>query len=298
MTERLSEICTKDTVFINEPMAKHTTFKTGGNADYFVLPKTKEQLISVLKLAKEENVPCHIIGNGSNLLVSDKGVRGIVIATAEMKEMTVSDTLISASCGVSLARLAGFAKQNALAGLEFASGIPGTVGGGMMMNAGAYGGALSDCAKETLCADFDGNLKTLSGAEQGLSYRKSAFSEQNLVVLETTFALTRGNEREIEEKMKDFNVRRKEKQPLEFPSAGSTFKRPEGYFAGKLIEDAGLKGFRAGGASVSEKHAGFVINDKGGTTADILAVMQHCKDVVYQKFGVVLEPEVRFLGEF
>ena len=279
-------------------MKNYTTFRTGGPADFLVFPETKEQLKAILLLVKAENISLTVIGNGSNLLVSDKGIRGVVVCTCKMKEVYANGTEIVASCGVSMASLAACAKQASLTGLEFASGIPGTVGGGIVMNAGAYDGCLADCAKETLCMDLNGNEKRFCGEEQQFGYRKSAFSGGEWIVLETKFRLTPGNMQEIEDKMKDLNARRKEKQPLEKPSAGSTFKRPEGYFAGKLIQDADLKGYRVGGACVSEKHAGFVVNDQNGTTEDVLAVIRRCQDTVLKKFGVQMETEVRIIGEF
>ena len=214
-----------------------------------------------------------------------------------MKELEVDEQEITASCGVSLASLAAKAREAGLTGLEFASGIPGTVGGGIVMNAGAYGGALSDCATETVCIDMNGEVKTFRGDEQQLGYRKSAFSNGDFIVIQVKFDLHKGIAEEISELMTDLNSRRRDKQPLDKPSAGSTFKRPEGYFAGKLIEDANLKGYRFGGASVSEKHAGFVINDGDGTAADVLEVIRHCQQVVFEKFGVQLEPEIKILGE-
>ena len=297
MREKLAAACTKGKIFENEPMKNHITFKVGGPADYFALPATVNELKRLLLIAKEENIPVTVIGNGSNLLVLDKGIRGLVICTTELKEISVDGQEISASCGVTLASLAGKAREHGLTGLEFASGIPGTVGGGIVMNAGAYGGSLSDCAVETVCLTMDGEMKTFRGDEQQLGYRKSAFSNGDLIVIQVKFDLHKGIAEEISELMKELNERRRDKQPLDKPSAGSTFKRPEGYFAGKLIEDSNLKGYRYGGASVSEKHAGFVINDNDGTAADILEVMSHCKEVVFQKFGVTLEPEVKILGE-
>ncbi|MBR3941994.1 MAG: UDP-N-acetylmuramate dehydrogenase [Clostridia bacterium] len=298
MFQKLLNVCANENILINEPMKNYTTFRTGGPADFLVFPETKEQLKEILLLVKTENVPLTIIGNGSNLLVSDKGIRGVVVCTCKMKEVYANGTEIVASCGTSMAALSACAKQASLTGLEFASGIPGTVGGGIVMNAGAYDGCLADCATETLCMDLNGNEKRFCGEEQQFGYRKSAFLDGEWIVLESKFRLTPGNMQEIEDKMKELNARRKEKQPLEKPSAGSTFKRPEGYFAGKLIQDADLKGYRAGGACVSEKHAGFVVNDQNGTTADVLAVIRHCQETVLQKFGIQMETEVRIIGEF
>lgn len=297
MKDKLTAICTKGKILANEPMKNHITFKTGGPADYFAMPATFNELKRLLSVAKEENLKVTVIGKGSNLLVLDKGIRGLVICTTELKDVSVDGQEITASCGLSLAALAGVAREHGLTGLEFASGIPGTVGGGIVMNAGAYGGALSDCAIETICVDMDGNLKTFRGEEQQLGYRKSAFSNGDLIVLQVKFDLHKGISEEISNLMLELNERRRDKQPLDKPSAGSTFKRPEGYFAGKLIEDANLKGYRYGGASVSEKHAGFVLNDMDGTASDVLEVVKHCQKTVLEKFGVLLEPEVKIIGE-
>ncbi len=298
MLNQLLSVYKKEQIRIDEPMKNHTTFKVGGNADFLVFPETEEQIIKTLKIANQNGIPFIVIGNGSNVLVSDKGIRGIVICTLNMKNIEVDANTVTAYCGASMASLSASAKENGLSGLEFASGIPGTVGGGIYMNAGAYGGSLSDCAQRTLCITKDGEFKTFVGDEQKFDYRKSVFSEQDLIVIKTVFSLTEGNSNEISELMNELNARRRDKQPLDKPSAGSTFKRPEGHFAGKLIEDAFLKGFRIGGACVSEKHAGFIVNDENGTAEDVLNVMKHCQNVVFEKFGVKLEPEVRLIGDF
>ncbi len=298
MLQKLSAVCAKENILCEEPMAKHTTFKTGGNAEFFVLPQNKQQLCEILQIAHAAGQNALVIGNGSNLLVADSGIRGIVISTQNLKNIQVQDNTITAECGASMAALSAVAKSHGLTGLEFASGIPGTVGGGIVMNAGAYGGQLSDCAVQTDCASQNGRLHTFVGEEQMFGYRKSAFSTGDWIVLETKFALQTGEPNEIENTMRILNQRRKEKQPLELPSAGSTFKRPDGYFAGKLIEDAGLKGYRFGGACVSQKHAGFVVNDQNATSADVLQVIRHCQKTVLEKFGIELQPEVRFIGNF
>ena len=297
MEAMLKNVLNKGKLLINEPMKNHTTFKTGGNADYFVTPSDFDELCGIIALAKEKNIPFIVIGNGSNLLVLDNGIRGIVICTCGLKDLSLDNTEITADCGVSMAALSAFARENGLSGLEFASGIPGTVGGGIVMNAGAYGGSLSDCAVETLCVDKEGNFKTFKGEEHNFGYRQSAFSGGEYIVLQSKFDLHHGKSEEIFQLTKELNTRRKEKQPLDKPSAGSTFKRPEGYFAGKLIEDSGLKGFRIGGACVSEKHAGFVVNDRNGTAKDVLSVIEHCQKTVFEKFGVKLETEVKIIGE-
>lgn len=298
MLNQLLSVYKKEQIRIDEPMKNHTTFKVGGKADFLVFPETEEQIVKTLEIAKQNEISFIVLGNGSNVLVSDKGIRGIVICTVNMKKIEVDANTVTAYCGASMASLAASAKEHGLSGLEFASGIPGTVGGGIYMNAGAYGGSLSDCAQSTLCITRDGELKTFVGEEQKFDYRKSVFSEQDLIVIKTVFSLTEGNSNEISELMNELNSRRRDKQPLDKPSAGSTFKRPEGHFAGKLIEDACLKGFRIGGACVSEKHAGFIVNDENGTAEDVLNVMKHCQNVVFEKFGVKLEPEVRLIGDF
>ncbi len=298
MLNQLLTVYKKEQIRIDEPMKNHTTFKVGGKADFLVFPETEEQIIKTLEIAKQNAIPYIVLGNGSNVLVSDKGIRGIVICTLNLKNIEVDANTVTAYCGASMASLAASAKEHGLSGLEFASGIPGTVGGGIYMNAGAYGGSLSDCAQRTLCITKDGDFKTFIGDEQKFDYRKSVFSEQGLIVIKTVFSLNEGNSSEISELMTELNSRRRDKQPLDKPSAGSTFKRPEGYFAGKLIEDACLKGFRIGGACVSSKHAGFIVNDENGTAEDVLNVMKHCQSVVFEKFGVKLEPEVRLIGDF
>ncbi len=287
------------TIQQNSPMKDYTSFQVGGPADLLVCPETVEALVACRRILKEENVPVTVIGAGSNLLVSDTGIRGAVLRLSKpFSNITVEGTTLTAEAGVSLARLANEALAHSLTGLEFASGIPGTLGGAVFMNAGAYGGEMKDVVVETTYLDAEGNLCTVSGDAHGFDYRKSIFCGTENIVLSSRLELTQGNPEEIRATMLDLNGRRKDKQPLNFPSAGSTFKRPAGYFAGKLIEDAGLKGFSVGGAQVSEKHAGFVINKGGATASDIYKLMQEVSRIVFEKFGVTLEPEVRMLGEF
>ena len=283
----------------NEPMSLHTSFKIGGESDVFVIPEDEEALKNLLKRAKEEQIPVTVIGAGSNLLVSDKGIRGITIKIAGgLNSISVCDDVITASAGVSLAKIASVALSNSLSGFEFASGIPGTLGGAVYMNAGAYGGEMKDVIISTKYIDSDGNFRVLTGEEHKFGYRTSFFhSRDDLVILSSEIKLKNGDKKEIEEKMLDLNQRRKEKQPLNYPSAGSAFKRPEGFFAAKLIEDAGLKGKRVGGAQVSEKHAGFIINTGSATAEDVLNLVSFVKDTVFAKFGVSLTPEIRFIGE-
>ncbi len=280
-------------------MKDYTSFQIGGPADLFIQPETIESLVFCRNLLQQNEIPFHIIGAGSNLLVGDKGIRGAVIRlTKPFSTITQDGNSLTADAGVSLARLAAFALEAGLSGLEFASGIPGTLGGAVYMNAGAYGGEMKDVVTETLYADAAGNLLSLKKDAHEFGYRKSFFSTQDAVILRSTVVLTPKDPQQIRATMQDLNNRRREKQPLTYPSAGSTFKRPEGHFAGQLIEEAGLKGFSVGGACVSEKHAGFVVNTGGATAEDVRTLMQHVTQTVYEKFSVTLEPEVRFLGEF
>lgn len=287
-------------VWHNAPMAKHTTFKVGGPCDLLVQPETEEELIEAVVRCRKAGTPYYIIGNGSNLLVRDAGIRGTVIVISNtmsaIQPVAGEKYCLRAQAGVLLSKLAKTAYQMELSGLEFASGIPGTLGGGVFMNAGAYGGELSQVIVQTRYYDQNANrVMTLTNAEQDFSYRHSVFQENNGIILESTLQLQPGDMGEMKAKMDDFSMRRKSKQPLEYPSAGSTFKRPEGYFAGKLIEDAGLKGYTVGGAQVSEKHCGFVINCGNATASDILQVIDHVKQEVLRQFGVELEEEVRIL---
>lgn len=286
-------------VLIDEPMSAHTTFRIGGAADYFLLPTEGAQIKGIFEICREEGIPCFILGNGSNLLVSDKGYRGAVIQIyRNMNKIETEGTIVRAQAGALLSAVAAEAKNNSLTGFEFAGGIPGTLGGAVTMNAGAYGGEMKDVLKAVTVADSEGNIMRLSAEELELGYRTSIVKTAGYLVLEAEISLKEGNPEEIKALMKDLTERRTSKQPLEFPSAGSTFKRPEGYFAGKLIMDSGLRGYRVGGAQVSEKHCGFVINAGGATAADVRALIQDVQNKVYEKFGVMLEPEVRFLGDF
>ena len=292
----LLKIVQKDNVLKDEPMKNRCTFKTGGNASYFVMPENASQIADTIKFAKDNNIKYFVIGNGSNLLVSDNGFDGIIICIGKnMSDIKVDGTKITASAGATLAKVASVALKNSLCGFEFASGIPGTIGGAVYMNAGAYGGEMSHVVTKTTYVDIDGNIKQVEGDNHLFGYRTSVFKNGGIVV-ECEIQLQKGVDSEIQALMTDFNNRRKEKQPLEYPSAGSTFKRPEGYFAGKLIEDSGLGGFSIGGAQVSEKHKGFVINKGDATTKDIIDVIRHVQKTVYQNYNVHLETEVRFLG--
>ena len=299
MLEKLQNLIGEAKVLVNEPMASHTTFRIGGPADYFVMPETVEELAAVLKLCKEEAMPYFILGNGSNLLVGDKGFRGVVIQLYKNFDgIVLEGTKITAKAGAMLIRVAKEAGRVGLTGLEFASGIPGTIGGAMVMNAGAYGGEMKDVVTAVTILTKDGEIKTLSGEEMNFRYRGSVVEDEGYIVLEAVMELKEGNLEEIQVRMDELSVQRKTKQPIEYPSAGSTFKRPEGYFAGKLIQDAGLRGYQVGGAQVSEKHCGFVINAGGATAADVMNLMKDVSDKVNAQFGVTLEPEVKRIGEF
>ena len=283
-------------VLKNEPMSRHTTFKIGGEADFLVQPSTVSEVCCCVKFLRKEKIPFAVIGNGSNLLVSDNGFRGVIIKLLKnFSQIREEDGLICAQAGATLSSLAAFAAERGLEGLQFASGIPGTVGGAVLMNAGAYGGQMSDVVVRTKYIDKSSEIQTAE--EHGFSYRSSVFQKNGGIILETAMKLQHGNRDEIYEKMRSLAEARREKQPLNFPSAGSAFKRPEGFFAAKLIDDAGLRGFTVGGAKISEKHTGFVINRGGATQKDVSELMQKVSDTVYEKFGVRLEREIKFLGD-
>ena len=289
----------EDRVFTEEAMSQHTTFKIGGPADYFLMPDKGEDVGRVIKICKEKEIPYFILGNGSNLLVGDGGYRGAVIQIyRNMSSVTVEGNEIRAQAGALLSVVAAAAKNASLTGFEFAGGIPGTIGGAVVMNAGAYGGEMKDVLTEVTVMNAEGDIFTLPTEELELGYRTSIIKTVGYIVLEAKIRLKEGDPEVIRETMKDLTIRRTTKQPLEYPSAGSTFKRPEGYFAGKLIMDSGLAGYQVGGAQVSEKHCGFVINAGDATARDVRTLMDNVRDIVYKKYGVTLEPEVKFLGEF
>ena len=289
----------EDRVFTEEAMSQHTTFKIGGPADYFLMPDKGEDVGRVIKICKEKEIPYFILGNGSNLLVGDGGYRGAVIQIyRNMSSVTVEGNEITAQAGALLSAVAAADKNASLTGFEFAVGIPGTIGGAVVMNAGAYGGEMKDVLTEVTVMNAEGDIFTLPTEELELGYRTSIIKTAGYIVLEAKIRLKEGNPEVIRETMKDLTIRRTTKQPLEYPSAGSTFKRPEGYFAGKLIMDSGLAGYQVGGAQVSEKHCGFVINAGDATARDVRTLMDNVRDIVYKKYGVTLEPEVKFLGEF
>lgn len=285
-------------IFIEEPMKKHTTFRVGGPADVLVQPD-ETALAAILALCRQYHVPYSFIGNGSNLLVGDKGIRGVVIEmTDPMGNIEVDGTKITAQAGAMLSKIANTAASNGLGGMEFAAGIPGSVGGAVVMNAGAYGGEMKDIIEKVYVLDENGAQLELDRDALDFGYRHSCIPKKKYIVTKVVLELVPRDEAEIRSEMKELNEKRAEKQPLQYPSAGSTFKRPEGYFAGKLIMDAGLRGYQVGGAQVSEKHCGFVINKGDATAADICQLMQDVADKVQAQFGVVLEPEVKMIGEF
>ena len=285
-------------IFMEEPMKKHTTFRVGGPTDVLVQPD-ETALAAILALCRQYHVSYSFIGNGSNLLVGDKGIRGVVIEmTDPMGNIEVDGTKITAQAGAMLSKIANTAASNGLGGMEFAAGIPGSVGGAVVMNAGAYGGEMKDIIEKVYVLDENGAQLELDRDALDLGYRHSCIPEKKYIVTKVVLELVPRNEAEIRSEMKELNEKRAEKQPLQYPSAGSTFKRPEGYFAGKLIMDAGLRGYQVGGAQVSEKHCGFVINKGDATAADICQLMRDVSDKVQAQFGVVLEPEVKMIGEF
>lgn len=281
----------------NVLMKGYTSFKIGGPADIFISPKNEQELAKVVVFCKENEIPCFVLGKGSNILVSDEGIRGAVIFTGLMNEVEfIDDCIVKCGSGLSLMKLCTIALEHSLSGLEFAFGIPGSVGGAAFMNAGAYGGEVKDVLLSCTHVDRDGNVGELCGDDMKLSYRNSAYQKNDYIVTSATFRLTKGESAEIKAKMQDFLGRRKDKQPLEYPSAGSTFKRPEGHFAGALIEKCNLKGFSIGGAQVSEKHAGFVINKGNATAKDVLNLVEMVSCTVEEETGVKLNPEIRFIG--
>lgn len=288
-----------DNVRLHEPMKKHTTFRIGGPADYYLCPHSTEELQKILQICRENKLEFFILGNGSNLLVSDKGYRGVVIQLwKNFSDIETEDNTITVKAGALLSKVAAEALEESLTGMEFASGIPGTMGGAVMMNAGAYGGEMKDIIREVTVLTREGELLTLSKEEMNFGYRTSVVKEKGYVVISAELQLRKGDREEIRKVMDELKERRVTKQPLDMPSAGSTFKRPEGYFAGKLIMDAGLRGFSVGGAQISEKHCGFVVNKGDATAADVLGLIGEVQKRVQEKFGVPLEPEVKFLGEF
>ncbi|WP_373483160.1 UDP-N-acetylmuramate dehydrogenase [Acetobacterium sp.] len=294
--KKLQAVMAAENIKENEPMKNHTSFKVGGPADLFLMPQTREELQAVLEICKESGKSLYIMGNGSNLIVRDKGYRGIIINTKALNQVaTVGETLI-AEPGISLKDLANVALNEKLTGLEFASGIPGSLGGAVTMNAGAYDGEMKHIINSITVITEDGSLKTIPADVCDFGYRSSILQQHNWVLVSVELALKNGDEQAIAAKMLNLNTQRQTKQPLEYPSAGSTFRRPVGYYAGKLVQDAGFKGYAIGGAQVSEKHSGFVINKGGATAADILNLIGAIQAGVKEKFGVDLKTEVIVIG--
>ena len=291
------EFYKSENVILNAEMKNYVHFRVGGPADILLIPENKEQVIKSIEICNKNNIPYFIVGNGSNLLVKDGGVKGVVIKLNEVNNINTTGEIIEAECGAMLKDISSEAVNNSLTGFEFACGIPGTVGGAVFMNAGAYDGEISNVIESAEVIDNNGKIVELSKEELELGYRSSIIMKRNYVVLSAKFRLQNGEVKKIKEMVEDLTCRRESKQPLEYPSAGSTFKRPVGYFAGKLIQDAGLKGHSIGGAAVSEKHSGFVINKDNATAKDILDLIIHIQDTVKEKFGVQLHPEVRIIGE-
>ena len=297
--EKFWNLLGKDRVLVDEPMKRHTTFRIGGPADFFLLPSTVDEVRGILEICREEELPYFILGNGSNLLVSDKGYRGVIIQLyRNFSNISVEGNEICASSGALLSQIAAAARNASLTGFEFAGGIPGTLGGAVFMNAGAYGGELKDVLKEAVVMTEQGEILTLPVEKLDMGYRTSRIKKAGYLVLEARLVLEQGDMDKIRDITKDLTEKRVSKQPLKYPSAGSTFKRPEGYFAGKLIMDAGLRGYQVGDAQVSEKHCGFVINKGNATAADVLTLIENVREKVQEQFGVTLEPEVKFLGDF
>ena len=298
-SEEISRIVSGGKVLFDEPMSRHTSFRIGGPADIYIEAPRAEYL-AVLLWCKKEGIPFYVIGNGSNLLVGDMGIRGVVLSSSGMNSVhtDTAQKVIVAESGAALPQVSAIAAKQSYTGLEFAAGIPGSIGGAVAMNAGAYGGEIKDVLISAEVSDEDGNIQTLMKDELELGYRHSRILDEKLYVLSAAFQLAEGVADEINGKIADYMSRRREKQPLELPSAGSTFKRPEGYFAGKLIEDAGLRGYRVGDAAVSEKHCGFVVNLGSATASDVKHLIDDVTQKVYEDSGVTLEPEVRMIGEF
>jgi len=295
--ELFSNIYSEDELEIDALMKDHIYFKVGGKVDILLKPTKIEQIEDTIKMCKSNNIPYFVIGNGSNLLVRDGGIRGVVIKLCDLNEVIVDDRNIKAYCGALLKDVSTIAMENSLTGIEFACGIPGSIGGAVFMNAGAYDGEIKNTIIEAEVIDKEGNYKLLRGEGLQFGYRTSNIKKEGYIVVSATLGLVEGDKEKISSRIADLTKKREERQPLEYPSAGSTFKRPEGHFAGKLIEDAGLKGYSIGGAQVSEKHSGFVINKGGATAKDVLDLINHIQEEVKRQFGVELKTEVRILGE-
>lgn len=295
--DRFRDILKDGQIRMNEPMSRHTTLGIGGAADCFLMPEGAGELLRVITAAKEEGIPFFILGGGANLLVRDKGIRGAVIATKGLRSLSRDGLSITAGAGVPTAAAARLAAEAGLSGLEFAGGIPGSIGGAVYMNAGAYGGETASLISSVTAVTEDGNIRRYSRSDLDYGYRKSPFMESGEIILEVILALEKGEKEEIKAKMAVYNKSRREKQPIDARSAGSTFKRPKDHFAGAMIEELGLKGFAVGDAAVSEKHAGFLINRGHATAADMLALIDAVTEKVASHYGIILEPEVQIVGE-
>ncbi|MDZ7671652.1 MAG: UDP-N-acetylmuramate dehydrogenase [Halanaerobiales bacterium] len=282
----------------NVPLKKYTTFEVGGPADLFLVPKNSKALKKLTKIIKTNNLNYFVLGKGSNIIVGDKGYRGIIIYTGQLNNIEVFDNKIVAQSGATLKKLSDTALENSLTGIEFACGIPGSLGGAVFMNAGAYGGEMNNIIKTATAVNNNGQEITFKNEELNLSYRNSIFQDNNYIILKAVIQLKKGNQQEIKKQIDTLNKKREQKQPLEYPSAGSSFKRPEGYYTGPLIEKANMKGYQIGGAQVSKKHAGFIINKDNATAEDIVNLIKKIQEEVYKISGVELEPEPKFLGEF
>lgn len=296
--EELEKLVSKENIKYNESMKKYTTMKVGGNVECLVTPTSINEITQVVKFARENNIKLYVLGNGSNVIVKDEGILGIVLKLSnKFADVKIDGEYITALSGATMPYVSMLAKKNMLSGLEFACGIPGTIGGGAKMNAGAYGSEMSNVIEEVTYIDEDLNIKTIKNKECNFSYRHSIFTQnKDFVIVEVKMKLEKGNLKDIEEKMEEYRKARTEKQPLEYPNSGSIFKRPEGYFVGKLVQDAGLRGKTIGGAQVSTKHTGFIVNVGNATCKDVEDLIKFVQDTVYEKFGVKLETEVEFIG--
>ena len=292
--KQLLEVINKENILLNEPMSKHTSFKTGGNAKFFVKAYSISEIKKVLKIVKENKIPLFILGNGTNLLVKDKGFDGIVLQI-KLNDINIVDNIVTVDAGVKNAVLSNKILEKGLTGFEFASGIPGTIGGAIKMNAGAYGNEMKDIVQEVTYIDFDGNVSAISNEQCKFEYRNSIFFKLNCVILQTKLKLEQGNKEEIQNKIKELAIQRKEKQPLEYPNAGSTFKRGEDFITAKVIDECGLKGYSIGGAEVSQKHAGFIINKNNATSQDILNLIKYVQNKVKEKTGKEIKLEIEVI---
>jgi len=295
LLDEIEKVISKDKIYINEPMSKHTSFKIGGPAEIFIKVNEIKDLQAILKISKENNAPITVIGNGSNVLVSDEGIKGIVVKIELEKLEIEEDVILKVGSGVKLAFLAQKCLKEELEGFEFASGIPGTIGGAIRMNAGAHGSEMKDIVKNITYMTRDGNIQIISNEEAKFEYRNSIFSQNDYIILEAEMQLRKGNPEEIKSKMDEYAKYRKEKQPIEYPSAGSTFKRGNDFITAKLIDECGLKGYQIGGAQVSEKHAGFIINKGSATAEDVKQLMKYVEEQVYNKFGKKIETEIEII---